>query len=704
MSEAAQQDLFEQPEAAGKGYIPAGPVRVALDREWMPDAVAGRVRAACGSLGRAVSFSAAEKKILRKRKKVRVSEWAARHRVLTMSRIPGRWNNAVTPYLVGIMDAAQYPSVRVVSVQKCPQSGVTEAVHNFVGCAIDQDPGPVLYVFPDQDMAEENSRDRILPMIKSSKRLSRYLTKNRHDEAMIRINLAHMPIYLGWATSPSRLGNKPIRYGIADECAKYRAPRSKETGALQLIDKRFTTYRDISKFFKISTPIHEKDEICKAMDEAEVVFYQWVRCPLCGRDQRMVFERIKFFDCRDPKEMRRRSLARYECCRCGGHWDDYQRDKALAAAHWRAQKSEDEPMGLELYAYLSARRPQNIAFHLPAWETTFVSMSESAAVFLESLTGDLDKRKEFQNQHAALPYVSVVTSPVETEFKAALVPDLAAQVVPDLAVALTCGIDCQKYGFYFLVRAWARDYTSWMIHYGKLATWEDVEQLLFSTTYPTADGSRHMAIARAAIDTGGSKFNEQSMYEEAVFWIRKNGAGRGTRVWGIQGASWPQPNKIKVSKPFDKTPSGKAIPGGLQILTLDTEQFKDALFFRLQQAVEGRELAAYLNAGTDENYFAHITAEEKRENEKGVLRWEKKTSGRRNDWLDCEVYAAAAADPEWPEGGVHLMVPPAAAADKRAGSGGRQGQTRPGRDAGAGGTDIDRGGGGPSLPGWINDY
>jgi len=671
MTELAQQTLFEgrfeEPAGpAAAGYLPGGPIRVGLDRAWMPEAVAGRVRAAGGFLERTVSFSAAEKKILRKRKKIKVSEWAGRHRYLTMSRIPGKWNNEVTPYLVDVMDAAQYPSVRVVSVQKCPQSGVTEAVHNFVGCAIDQDPGPVLYVFPDQDMAEENSRDRILPMIKSSRRLSRYLTKNRHDESMIRINLAHMPIYLGWATSPARLGNKPIRYGIADECAKYRAPRSKETGALQLIDKRFTTYRDISKFFKISTPIHEKDEICKAMDEAEVVFYQWVRCPLCGRDQRMDFKNIKFFDCRDPKEMRRLSLARYECCHCGGHWDDYQRDKALAAAHWRAQESEDKALGLELSAYLEARRPQNIAFHLPAWETTFVSMSESAAVFLESLTGDLDKRKEFQNQHAAEPFVQVVMAPVETEYKGAVVADIPPQVVPESAVAITCGIDCQKYGFYFLVRAWARDYTSWMIHYGKLATWEDIENLLFKTTYPAA-GGRQMAIARAAIDTGGSRFGEHTMYEEAVFWIRKNGAGRGARVWGIQGASWPQPNKIKMSKPYDKTPSGKPIPGGLQILTLDTEQFKDAFFFRLQQAVEGRELAAYLHADTDENYFAHITAEEKRENDKGILQWVKKTSGRRNDWLDCEVYAAAAADPEWPEGGVHLMVPPKSKSDPAAG-------------------------------------
>jgi phage terminase large subunit GpA-like protein len=171
----------------------------------------------------------------------------------------------------------------------------------------------------------------------------------------------------------------------------------------------------------------------------------------------------------------------------------------------------------------------------------------------------------------------------------------------------------------------------------------------------------------------------------------------------VQGASWPQPNKIKISKPFDKTPSGKAIPGGLQILTLDTEKFKDAFFFRLSQAVEKAELAAYLHRQTGDNYFSHITAEEKRENEKGVLAWMKKGS-RRNDWLDCEVYAAAAADPEWPEGGIHLMVPPESPFRKgssgpRRAPGGPGGQPGPGPGPGRGSGD-----GGPELPGWIENY
>lgn len=678
MTWSEQTALFDESAAdvsSGCPWLPGETVKMPIP-SWMPPPVVNAVRRRQSADGYPVTFSRAEKKILRKRRKIRVSEWAEKNRVLTMSAVPGRWRNEVTPYSVGIMDAIAFPSVRVASIAKCPQSGLSEAVHNYVGSVIDQDPGPVLYTFPDKDMAEENSRDRILPMIKSSRRLRSYLTGTRNDESLMRINMAHMPIYLAWASSPSRLGNKPIKIAVDDEVDKYQARGSKETSAINLIDKRLTTYRQVSKHIKISTPTIETGNIWVAVNtEAEVVFHFWARCPECGRHQLMRFSQINFLlHCRDPKEMLRKNLARYECEHCSAHWDDHVRNQAVALGEWRSQGPDDD-RGLELFAYLNAHRPQNIGFHLPAWIPRFNTLAYCAAAFLETLSGSpadrLDKKKNFANQIEARPYKNIIMNPVETEYRTAIC-QLRQQIVPAAAVALTAGIDHQRYGFYFLVRAWASDYVSWMIHYGKLATWDDIERLLFSTWYPVEGVGRQMAISRAAIDTGGSKFNPNlSMTEEAYWWIRKNGVGRGCRVWGIKGASWPQANRIKMSKPMDKSPSGRPIPGGLQILGLDTNKFKDAFFYRLQQAVNGEpEMCAWLHADTGDDYFAHITAEQKIEDEKGFQSYQKKGS-RRNDWLDCEMMCAAAADPEWPEGGIHLVAPPvdpdaAARAENRA--------------------------------------
>ncbi len=247
-----------------------------------------------GRLNVEFSFSKAEKKVLRKRKPIKGSKWAEKHRVLTMSVLPGVWRNDVTPYLTGMMDAAGMSYVREVTLCKTPQTGGSEAVHNFVGYSIDRAPGPVLYVYPDEKTAVENSKDRILPMIEASPRLRSYFTGMEKDKASYRISLQHMPVYLGWGRSVATISNKPIKIGIADEIDKPGFDTGKkETSVLKLIDKRFTTYRQVYKLFKISTPTLETGRIWVELNKCEVIFDYHVKCPLCGMPLLMKFAKDK---------------------------------------------------------------------------------------------------------------------------------------------------------------------------------------------------------------------------------------------------------------------------------------------------------------------------------------------------------------------------------------------------------------------------
>jgi phage terminase large subunit GpA-like protein len=293
--------------------------------------------------------------------------------------------------------------------------------------------------------------------------------------------------------------------------------------------------------------------------------------------------------------------------------------------------------------------------------------------------GDEQKRKlqGFVNSSLAEPWkVVVVTSDRIHILKARC--SLAPQTVPETAVALTAGIDPQKYGFWFCVRAWTRTFTSWLIHYGFLGDWNEVATLLFETAYPVVGFDRSLRIWRAAIDAGGGKFDEGlSMTEEAYFWIRKNGFGRGARVWATKGSSKPLAGKIHLGKMLDKTPSGKPIPGGLQPILIDTDKIKDMVYYRLGQAVEDvpdvdygmpadpaapialsvaiKNMAqgAYLHAATGDDYAKQILAEEKRLNKRGLAEWVQVQ--RDNHLLDCEGLAMVLAEPEWPGGGVNLL-------------------------------------------------
>ncbi len=226
-------------------HLPDAPGRASLKLtipNWLSAPVAEDLRAwlAEHSAPLCFRFSRGERNALRRRKPIPVSTWAERHRVVEMSSIPGRWKNLFTPYLVGIMDAAASPGVETVIICKSPQTGGSEAAHNLVGWCIDRSPGPVMYVFPDEITARENAKDRIIPMLKGSSRLASYMTGVGDDASSLRINLMHMPIYLSWSGSVSRLGNKPIRTLILDELDKYKNPKNEATSEV-LAEKRTTT-------------------------------------------------------------------------------------------------------------------------------------------------------------------------------------------------------------------------------------------------------------------------------------------------------------------------------------------------------------------------------------------------------------------------------------------------------------------------------
>jgi phage terminase large subunit GpA-like protein len=125
------------------------------------------------------------------------------------------------------------------------------------------------------------------------------------------------------------------------------------------------------------------------------------------------------------------------------------------------------------------------------------------------------------------------------------------------------------------------------------------------------------------------------------------------RIAGFRFALPSLATKVRVGCPINKTPSGKPIPEGLQIISLDTNQIKDMVHYRLSPAAEQCPMAAYLHKETGQDYARHILAEEKRRDEKDIDRWVK--TRQRNDLFDCEGYAHICADPYRPTGGIHLL-------------------------------------------------
>jgi phage terminase large subunit GpA-like protein len=578
-------------------------------------------------------FTEPERRIFKAKEKITVSQWAERYRYVESGPFRGPWSNATTPYTVEPMDCWNVPSIRTVILCWGPQTAKTQVAFNCLLYSIDQDPGSAMYIMPIEKTTKRISKRRIIPMFKMTPRIRALLSPKFDDTSTLAIQFQNgMDLMMAWATSAAELASESVRYLFFDECDKYPEFTDKEVDPISLGEQRATTYQYTSKILKFSTPEEEGGYIDSAMkNEADEIRRYHVPCPVCGEYQIMLFDQITWpKDIRDPRLIRRKKLAHYECSTCGMHWDDHMRDQAVKLGKWIPDKAVE--------------RPEVVAYHLPSWYSPFVSLSKCAAAFLVGQE-DPGKLRIFVTQYKAEPWKKTITSQKENTVLTHRT-DLLPGIVPPEAIALTAGIDMQKLGFYFVVRAWAEDLTSWLVQYGYLAKFADVEDLIFKARFKVQGTDRDMGIWRAGLDTGGGKSDDGDYItrtEEAYEWLRKFQMLR--TVFGTKGSSHDMgPKKMKLSV-IDKMPrSNKPIPNGLELMILNADALKALLHFRLERKEEETQ-RFYLHAETDEIYARQLLAEEARRNRKGKIEWVQVRKA--NHYLDCECIAAACADSEW---------------------------------------------------------
>lgn len=595
---------------------------------WLPEALYRKVNE-LGRIELKGRFTRAEKKVLRKRKRVPVSRWVEKHRVLTMSALPGPWRNHVTPYLTDIMDASFFPSVQTVIVCAAQQTGKSESVHNCIGYAIDRAPGPVLYVYPDEKTARENSQGRIQPMITSSPRLASYLTGVRDDTTTMQIKLEHMPIYLGWARSAASLANKPIKYMVFDEIDLYPAsPGKNQPDSISYGEKRTRTYRWSRKMWKISSPTVETGAVWLAYTtEAQVRFEYTVCCPHCADYRPMLFENIKWPENeRDPEQVESLSLAWYRCPKCRAEWDDDDRNRAVRDGRW-----QDPETALLIKDYLKKHRPKKIAFKIPAWLSYFVSLSECASAFLKAYKNKT-KLKDFLNAYAAEPwreYAEVRSEDVILKLRDHRLRGLVPSEKP--VAGLLAAIDTQDNGFYYEIRAWGYGLTpdTWQVREGFVLAFEDLEKILFSDEYRNAEGIKHL-VQFTVIDAMGHRTKE--VYD----WTRKF----RRRIMPLQGVDrLSQP--VTYSKIDTYPGTNKAIPGGLTLMRVNVTYFKDNLNTVLE-IPEGDPGCWHMHSETTVEWCRQMVSEYPDE-KTGLWKPKPGAEGENHAW-DVSVYQMAAAE------------------------------------------------------------
>ncbi|WP_319525670.1 terminase gpA endonuclease subunit [uncultured Desulfosarcina sp.] len=589
---------------------------VPVDTRWLTDQQLERL----GGDVFALHFSQAEKRILKKKKKIRPSVWAERHRHLPGdAAVPGRWRNSTVPYAAGILDASFFPSVQEAVVCAAPQTCKTEINYTCIGYAVDRKPGNALIVMPDENTARENSADRIRPMFEDSPRLRSYLTGYADDMASHKIRLQNAIIYMAWANSAARLANKPLPYVVLDEEDKYPETASKkEASPTDLAKKRTRTFAHMRKIWRTSSPSIETGPIWKALtEECQIVFDYWVRCPRCDGIQKMVFESIKWpEDLRDPLRMKTEQSAWYECVHCSSKWNDADRDMAVRAGEWRDRKN-----GELLDTALTSILPVTIGFHIPSWLSPFVKLWEVAHAFLEGLL-NRNKMKDFRNGHAAEPWYTVSAERSEDNILA-LADDRPRGAVPGggVVACLLAGVDTQDDGFYYEIRAfgYGLERPSWCIREGKVPTFKALAQVLWADQYLDIDSNVY-PVRLTLQDAMGHRTSE-------VYDFSRMYRGRIFPTMGKQTMASPYAFSNIQYYPGTKKP----IPGGLSLVRFDTNYFKNQLAGILEIA-PGDPGCWHYHKDVTRDWARQMTVEGL--NEKGV--WENPQEKPNHAW-DCSA-------------------------------------------------------------------
>lgn len=592
--------------------------------------------------------------------KLLVSEWAERHRMLPARQTarPGPWSN-VAAHTVEVMDAFIDPYVEQITIMASVQSSKTESAYNMLGYAICQDPGPALVVMPTIGLVRRVN-NKIKTMIEDSPATAVHLTGDRDDLTRQELRLDNMSINFATAGSSADLRNIEVRYLLLDETDDYEGGIADQGSPIEMATARTTTFWN-RKIVCVCTPTTDDGYIAVEYDKSNRCKC-WVPCPYCHGYQLLSFWRVKHRgaklgewpkDKRDPDYIKINRVARYECEHCGAEIDDRDKKWMLRFRTWLP---EGHPIEKDGTVAIPLPKAMHVGFNWSALYSPFRTFSETAAEFFKT-KDDPEKYKTFVNLWLAEPWKEVARKR-ETAEILALRTEYPQLEVPAGTVALTAGIDNQANGKWVVIRAWQRDLSSHLVRHGFVETWEELEQWIFRDVYPLEGSDMVLPIWRAAIDTGGTGFDEEdeTMTEQVYDWLR--GAGRG--VFGVKGLSKSigGGKKMKLSV-IDKMPgkSGRPIPGGIRLWLLDTALIKNAISMRIEAG------KFHLHSGVGEIYARHLTAEAKQRDKRGKFAWT--VQGKRaNHLFDCEVYAAAMADPEC-DGGVMVLNSPNEPAVKR---------------------------------------
>ncbi|MGY3589012.1 phage terminase large subunit GpA-like protein [Bradyrhizobium sp. USDA 4341] len=521
----------------------------------------------------------------------------------------------LAPYQIEPLNYFAEDDADVLVLEWAAQTGKSTIVNAVLGHIIGCNPGPTLHVSPTGDRSKELVRERLDPLIASSPALRALVgtgngTKRGSAGGTDSTSLKTFPggsIAFASSFKADELAARAIRFLLLDETDRFAGALPGEGDPVALAFKRTKTFEDNGRrVLLVSTPTTRMgsriDSWFKRGDQRK----WFVACPDCVHSGPLDFADIKWTPGKPE-------TAHHVCPDCGVVHGEAQRRAMVGAGRWIATATGER--GIRSY-------------HLTELASLFSTMASVVQQFEAATTPEA--KQVFYNTVLAQAYDATT----EVELSASELQQRAEQIASPYRadmVFVSAGVDVQSNRLEVTFLGHHADQTLSVLNHVKLvgdtsgdAVWHQLDAAMESA-FRTVDG-RVLPVLIQAIDSG---FNA----DQVVKFVRSQ-RRKSRSAYAVKGKGG-----------FDRMPlvSGGRLKGQMQLLIVGV----DAVKLAVQKALAIEEPSPgyiRLPEHLDEEYFAGLASEQLRARVvNGAPRFEYHRTVRRNEPLDCLVYATAIA-------------------------------------------------------------
>lgn len=548
--------------------------------------------------------------------------WAEQHRYMPQTH--GLFSFAQTPFLRLPTQCLSDIAGTCRVVLKTPaQVGKTTMIENMLGWICEYDRSNTLLILDSLKTGQRMSKNRLRPFLRETCGINgRGDTNQDKSKEVCNIGLeTGANLIIGSASSASDLCSTPAKYLCADELDRWTDVLDKEGDPLSLAFQRQMRFRGMALLTSTPTVEDGRINVHYKLGTMET----WCAVCHCGCLMPCHYDDIDFTS----------DIPTIACKSCGEVYTQSQIEKL--------EHRYSEPQNMHPYADRYGRVCRSfevfstLCHSFYSWET--LREEERAARALGE-----EAERSFRNTRLGEVYIPKNETVVvySADIQRVSVDTYKLDALPREIVFCTAGIDTQDNGFAIEIVGWNIDAScaygiEWMWIDGKpekdSKIWNRLTDIIERRRYKREDG-KTLGVIYAAQDSGGHYTNAVYAYS-----LRHT---RHIAVKGYTNERADVPFLYDISSQKAKNVGNGSAKVKLHVIGVNAG--KDMLLNMMTQTLDGDRCLFWpidFLCGYDNNYFEQLTAEKRTSTARGV-RWEL-LPGRRNEALDCRIYAMYAA-------------------------------------------------------------